>query len=136
LILLDVMMPEMDGYSLLSEIRKQPNLRDIPVIFVTALSDEANEEHGFELGAVDYIAKPISPAIVLARVSAHIELKDARDRLQDQNTWLEAEVQHRVHENDLIQIRTGRGEYVFIPLTPLRISRHPETYCKAGPVPP
>jgi putative two-component system response regulator len=103
LILLDVMMPEMDGHTVLGHLRNNPNTRDIPVIFVTALSDESNEELGFELGAVDYITKPIKSAIVLARVRAHLELKQARDQLKDQNAWLEAEVARRMRDNLLIQ---------------------------------
>jgi putative two-component system response regulator len=103
LILLDVMMPGMDGYAVLSRLREMPQTHDTPVIFVTALDDDANEEHGLRLGAVDYIAKPIKPPIVLARVAAHLELKMARDRLADENVWLEAEVARRLSENLLIQ---------------------------------
>ena len=103
LILLDVMMPGMNGYTVLTELRENPLTRDIPVIFVTALGDETDEERGLTLGAVDYITKPISPAIVLARVQAHLDLKRARDRLRDQNTWLEAEVARRMRENLLVQ---------------------------------
>ncbi|MDD4880520.1 MAG: two-component system response regulator [Gallionellaceae bacterium] len=103
LILLDVMMPEMDGYAVLVHLREDPQTSDIPVIFVTALDDEVNEEHGFSLGAVDYIAKPIKPAIVLARVATQLELKLARDRLVEQNTWLEAEVARRMEEILTIQ---------------------------------
>jgi len=62
LILLDVMMPGMDGYEVCRRLKSDPRTRDIPVIFVTALSDEGNEEEGFAAGGVDYITKPISPA--------------------------------------------------------------------------
>lgn len=103
LILLDVMMPGMDGYAVLGRLRELPQTRDIPVIFVTALDDEANEEHGLQLGAVDYIAKPIKPAIVRARVAAHMELKKARDQLTDENAWLEAEIARRMSENLVVQ---------------------------------
>lgn len=103
LILLDVMMPGLDGYAVLQQLRQNPDTQDIPVIFVTALDDDINEEHGFMLGAVDYIGKPIRPAIVLSRVHAQLELKQARDRLSEQKVWLEAEVQRRVDENLLIQ---------------------------------
>lgn len=103
LILLDVMMPGLDGYGVLNQLRQNPTTRDIPVIFVTALDDDINEEHGFMLGAVDYIAKPIRPAIVLSRVRAQLELKQGRDQLNAQNLWLEGEVQRRVDENLLIQ---------------------------------
>lgn len=102
-ILLDVMMPGLDGYGVLARLRENPATQHIPVIFVTALNDETNEEHGFSLGAVDYIAKPIKSALVLARVRAQLELKQARDRLNMQNSWLEAEVTRRVDETLLIQ---------------------------------
>ena len=64
LILLDVMMPEMDGYEVSRRLKENPATRDIPVIFVTAKTEVEDERKGFELGAVDYITKPISPAIV------------------------------------------------------------------------
>lgn len=103
LILLDVMMPEMDGYAVLTQLQADPRTASIPVIFVTALDRSADEERGLMLGAVDYISKPIKPAIVLARVRTHLELKSARDWLQDRNAVLEAEVARRLNENLLIQ---------------------------------
>ncbi len=103
LILLDVMMPDLDGHAVLTRLRENPLTRDIPVIFVTALDDDASEERGLKLGAVDYIAKPVRPAIVLARVATHLELKRARDGLADQNVLLENEVARRMAENQLIQ---------------------------------
>ena len=103
LILLDVMMPEMDGYAVITQLRGNPVTRNIPVIFVTAMDADEDEEHGLSLGAVDYIAKPVRPAIVLARVNAHMELKLARDVLQDQNAWLEAEVARRMRHNQIMQ---------------------------------
>lgn len=103
LILLDVMMPGMDGFSVLDQLRSQEATRDIPVIFVTALNDEHDEEQGLQRGAVDYIAKPIKPAVVLSRVQLHIEVKRSRDRLNNQNAWLEAEVGRRMRDNLLIQ---------------------------------
>jgi putative two-component system response regulator len=102
-ILLDVMMPEMDGYEVLEKLAEDPRSRDIPVIFVTAMSSTQEEEWGLGLGAVDYITKPLKPAIVLARVRTHMELKHARDRLQNQNAYLEAEVRRRMHQNTLAQ---------------------------------
>ncbi|NMG28727.1 response regulator [Aromatoleum evansii] len=103
LILLDVMMPGLDGYEVLGRLREDPATRDIPVIFVTAMDAAENEERGLKLGAVDYIVKPFSPAIVLARVATHLELKRARDRLSAQNNWLEREISRRMAENLLIQ---------------------------------
>jgi putative two-component system response regulator len=83
LILLDVMMPEMDGYEVIGVLKNNDATRHIPIIFVTALSDEKDEHKGFELGAVDYIVKPINPPIVKARVRTHIALKKHQDRLED-----------------------------------------------------
>ena len=103
LILLDIVMPEMDGYAVLERLRADPATRDLPVIFVTAMDAVADEEKGLQLGAVDYITKPIQPAIVLARVRAHLELKQARDWLKDQNAFLELEVAKRMRENIEVQ---------------------------------
>ena len=103
LILLDIMMPEMDGYEVLIRLRQDPGTRDIPVIFVTARDADLDEERGLKLGAADYITKPIRPAIVLARVLTHMENKQARDMLKNQNIWLAAEVDRRMHDNELIQ---------------------------------
>jgi putative two-component system response regulator len=103
LILLDVMMPEMDGYEVITRLQEDPAIREIPVIFVTALDGSMDEEKGLGLGAVDYITKPIKPAIVQARVHAHLELKRHWDHLKEQNQWLESEVSRRMEENLLIQ---------------------------------
>ena len=103
LILLDVMMPGMDGYAAFAALRADPLTRDIPVIFVTALDGLQEEEKGLELGAVDYISKPLRPSIVLARVRIQLELKKSRDSLRDQNHVLESEIARRMGENLLIQ---------------------------------
>jgi len=73
IILLDMVMPEMDGIEVCEALKADEQTRPIPVIFVTSMSDNANEERGLEAGAVDYISKPISPAIVKARVKIHIQ---------------------------------------------------------------
>ena len=103
LILLDVMMPGMNGYTVLAHLRENPATRDIPVIFVTGMDSSEDEKNGLELGAVDYIAKPYSPPIVLARLHTHLELKRARDWLRDQNAYLEAEVARRMRDTLLTQ---------------------------------
>ncbi len=82
LILLDVMMPEMDGIEVCTRLKESPRTRDIPVIFVTAMVDAQDEARGLQVGAVDYITKPISPAVVLQRVRVHLELKRARQSLE------------------------------------------------------
>jgi len=76
LVLLDVMMPEMDGYEVLRRMREDERTREVPVIFVTAMSGDADEQRGFALGAVDYITKPISPPTALARVRTHLALSE------------------------------------------------------------
>ncbi|MFZ4440819.1 MAG: response regulator [Syntrophales bacterium] len=103
IILLDIMMPVMDGYEACRQLKANPETRDIPVVFLTAKAEMEDEMKGFELGAVDYITKPISPPIVLARVHTHLQLKRVRDYLKDQNEFLEAEVQKRTREVTAVQ---------------------------------
>jgi response regulator RpfG family c-di-GMP phosphodiesterase len=103
LVLLDVMMPVMDGLTVLGRMQADPALADIPVIFVTALGAEFDEEKGLALGAADYIVKPIKPAVLLARVRAHLALRQARQRLADQNAWLEHELARRIRDGLLAQ---------------------------------
>ncbi len=103
LILLDVMMPGMDGYAVLAALRQDARLSAIPVIFVTAMDTMTDEEHGLKQGAVDYITKPIRPAIVQARVRTHLELKRSRDWLANQNAFLEQEIVRRMAENQIVQ---------------------------------
>ncbi len=85
LILLDVMMPDIDGYEVCRVLKADKETSEIPIIFITALNKVEDEIKGFELGAVDYIAKPFSPPTVLARVKAHLELRLARENLKKQN---------------------------------------------------
>ncbi len=82
LILLDIMMPGMDGYEVCRNLKGESQTADIPIIFLTAKSEVEDEERGFELGAVDYITKPISPPILLARVRTHLRLKRVMDYLK------------------------------------------------------
>lgn len=103
LVLLDVMMPGIDGFDVLSRLKADPATRNIPVILVTALDADADEEKGLRLGAADYITKPIRPVVFRARVDAQIALKQARDRLQDQNALLVREVALRSLQNDIVE---------------------------------
>ncbi len=103
LILLDIMMPVMDGYEVLSRLKADLRTQTVPVIFLTALSEMEDEERGLNLGAVDYITKPVSPPIVLARVATHLHLKTVADFLRDKNAYLEAEVSRRTRELQAIQ---------------------------------
>ena len=103
LILLDIMMPEMDGYEVCRRLKADAATREIPVIFLTAKTGVDDEKLGLELGAVDYITKPISPPIVLARVKNHLALKASADFLRDKAEFLEAEVAKRTSEVMAIQ---------------------------------
>jgi diguanylate cyclase (GGDEF)-like protein/PAS domain S-box-containing protein len=102
LILLDIMMPEMDGYAVLRALRDNASLRDIPVIFLTALSDPDEIVKGLQAGAADYIAKPIQPEVVLARVANQLEAKLARDLLKTENVYLS-------HQRELILDTANEG---------------------------
>ncbi|MGB0720956.1 MAG: response regulator [Gammaproteobacteria bacterium] len=121
LILLDILMPVMDGFEVLRRLSADAGTRDIPVIFVTAVDSAEGQLRGLRAGAVDYITKPLHAELVLARVRTQLELKQARDRLADQNAWLETEVQRRMSENDITQQVTIRA------LAHLAETRDPET---------
>ncbi|MCE1248518.1 MAG: SpoIIE family protein phosphatase [Firmicutes bacterium] len=82
IILLDIMMPDMDGYEVCGQLKSNPATASIPVIFITALSEIEDERKGLDMGAVDYITKPVSPPVVLSRVRNHLELKRYRDDLE------------------------------------------------------
>lgn len=98
IILLDIMMPGMDGHEVCRRLKANPATRDIPIIFVTARSEDEDETLGLGLGAVDYITKPISPPVVLARVTTHLQLKFAGEALANQNLILEEKVKERTAE--------------------------------------
>ena len=99
LILLDVMMPEMDGYQVCLQLQTDERTRRIPVIFVTAKSEVEDEAQGFGLGAVDYITKPVNPAIVLARVRTHLALKHSLRKLEDLSLKLARYLPQQVYQS-------------------------------------
>jgi putative two-component system response regulator len=103
LILLDIMMPGIDGYEVCRQLKADPLTAEIPVIFLTAKTQVEDEQMGFDVGCVDYITKPVSPPIVLARVKTHLLMKEVRDFLKDQNSFLESEVARRTKEVQVIQ---------------------------------
>ena len=103
LILLDIMMPVMDGFEVCRQLMLNPVTWHIPVIFLTAKVTVEDEKRGFDLGAVDYITKPISPPIVMARVKNHLERKARADFLRDKSDFLEIEVDKRTREVMAIQ---------------------------------
>jgi putative two-component system response regulator len=103
LILLDIMMPGISGTEVCTSLKTDPATRDIPVIFLTSMSATEDERRGLELGAVDFITKPVNPPIVLARIETHLKLKLAADFLRDKNSFLEDEVARRSRELAAIQ---------------------------------
>jgi CheY-like chemotaxis protein/tRNA A-37 threonylcarbamoyl transferase component Bud32 len=100
LILLDILMPEMDGYEVCRALKADTATRDIPVMFLSAMDSMEDEEKGLLAGAVDYITKPISPPILLARVRNQLALKEVADKLREQNQLLE---QEKVRGRELLQ---------------------------------
>jgi len=103
LILLDIMMPDMDGYEVCRRLKRNSATMNIPVIFLTSMDHIEDEEKGLAVGSIDYITKPISLPIVKARVKAHLALKTMADFLRDKNDYLELEVEKRTCELSAIQ---------------------------------
>ncbi|MES2264428.1 MAG: two-component system response regulator [Pseudomonadota bacterium] len=103
LILLDIMMPDMDGYEVCRRLKSDPATQRVPVIFLTAKSESEDEEQGFALGAADFIHKPVSLPIVAARVRTQLQAKAWNDFLQDRNAWLQREVEQRLSEINHLQ---------------------------------
>src|ERR671933_1602593 len=89
LILLDVMMPGIDGFETCRRLKANPSTQDIPVIFMTALSDTVDKVKGFSLGAVDYVTKPMQQEEVRARVTTHVTIRNLQKKLEDQNVQMQ-----------------------------------------------
>ncbi len=122
LILLDIMMPDVDGYEVCRLLKADPRLAEIPVIFVTAKTDIEDEAKGFEVGAVDYITKPIKRLRVRARVNTHLQLKASRDRLRAlANVDGIAGMPNRAIFDSLLERETKRAELEEVPLSVLLI---------------
>lgn len=103
LILLDVVMPEMDGYEVCRRLKSNIDTFEIPIIFVTAKDDGEDEERGFLVGAVDYITKPFRPSTILARVKTHLELKQNKLTLKSFNQTLTQQVENEIAKRMLMQ---------------------------------
>jgi CheY-like chemotaxis protein len=117
LILLDIMMPEMDGYDVCRRLKQDPVTSSIPIIFVTARDSPDDEQKGLELGAVDYITKPINPAIVMARVHTHLSLSLALRRLKENNAQLMEAAQLRDDIDRILRhdLKSPLGGLIGIP---------------------
>ncbi len=98
IILLDILLPDLDGYEICSRLKANQQTKDIPIIFITALGEITNEAKGFEVGAVDYIIKPVSPSIVKARVKNHLTVQKLYRELQNANSVLEERVRERTSQ--------------------------------------
>lgn len=127
MILLDVLMPEMSGYEVLTKLKENPVTRGIPVIFVTGMSDEVDEEKGLLMGAVDYVTKPVNPVIVKARVKTHLNLANQRRALYEQVQ--EKTMALRQNQMEIINV-LGRASDYRDTDTGLHIHRISE-YCSA-----
>lgn len=106
LILLDIMMPVMDGFEVCRRLKADKITRHVPVIFITSKTEIENEELGFSIGAVDFIHKPISPPILIARVKTHLEISTWRNSLKNHNQWLQTEIDQRLSELNHLQDAT------------------------------
>ena len=121
LVLLDIMMPEMDGYEVCKILKSQQSTKNIPIIFLTAKSEESDEAKGLALGAVDYITKPISPPILKERVKNHLILQASKKLLEEQNQVLEEKVVQRTLQLSELQ------DVAMVAMGALAESRDPET---------
>jgi len=125
LILLDIMMPEMDGFEVCEKIRKDDHYKDVPIIFLTAYTDQDNILRGFRLGAQDYITKPFNTMELLARVKTHLELKNSKEQLKSMNKWLEEKVKERTMQlqkanEDLFSVEKCKAEFLTLMSHELR----------------
>lgn len=119
LILLDIMMPGMDGYEVCQKLKENPLTRDIPVIFVTAMDQISDEARGFSLGAADYIPKPVIPPILEARVKTHLALKESMDKLNRAYRIIK-------RQKDRMQQELDIGRDIQMSMLPLSFPAFPE----------
>jgi DNA-binding response OmpR family regulator/DNA-binding CsgD family transcriptional regulator len=138
LILLDVMMPGLDGFSTCERIKADERFADVPLFFLTALTDTVDKVKGFALGAVDYITKPLDPDEVIARINAHLSLRALRLELEERNEELDREMQRRIAAEralghtleDSVLVIDRRGEILFLTQAAQQL------FARHGGVPP
>ncbi|ANW95165.1 hypothetical protein AXE80_02180 [Wenyingzhuangia fucanilytica] len=109
LILLDINMPVMNGYEACIQIKANDALKDIPIIFLTAMADKESILKGFEVGGQDYISKPFSSQELLSRVKTHLDLKISKDQLKDINNHLEEKVKARTKELEIAKLKLEKS---------------------------
>jgi PAS domain S-box-containing protein len=110
LILLDVLMPGIDGFETCRRLKANHSTQDIPVIFMTALGETVDKVRGFQVGAVDYVTKPIQPEEVLARITNHLTIQNLQNQLQKQNLQLQQEVKERQRAEELVRQQAQREQ--------------------------
>ncbi len=141
LILLDVMMPEMDGFEVCQQTKNNPETTDIPVIFITALSDTRDKVKGFAAGGVDYITKPFQSQEVLARVDTHLQLRNSQKSLKSNNLYLQNEIEERKRvekrlERSLIELseEKQKADNLLLNILPVKIAAELKNTAKIEPV--
>ena len=112
IILLDVSMPGIDGYETCRRIKADPNWRETPVFFLTALTDPVDKVRGFDVGAVDFISKPLHPEEVLARVRAHLQIRMLQEALEEKNALLQKAIALRLEAENQLQQSLDRAVVV------------------------
>jgi len=123
IILMDVMMPVMNGYETCRRLKENETTKNIPILFLTAKADEEDESKGLSLGAADYIVKPVSPPILAARIKTHLMLKQSRDILENHNRFMDEEVRRRIKDISILQ------EASIMAMATLAETRDKETGC-------
>lgn len=119
LVLLDIMMPEMDGFEVCKKIKQHEKNKDLPIIFITAKTDTESIQKAFNYGGVDYVSKPFNIDELLARVKTHVELKASKDQLKTVNKWLEEKVAERTAKlnsanKKLIELDNAKSQFIQI----------------------
>ena len=122
LILLDVMMPEMNGYQVCEQLKASPKTRSIPVIFLSALDDVSDKVKAFEVGAVDYITKPFQEKEVLARVENHLTIQSQQRLLEEQNSRLEKEIKERKRVELALRLAQEKSDRLLLNILPAKIA--------------
>ena len=122
LILLDVMMPDLSGFEVCKVLKSQEKTQDIPIIFMTALTDTIDKIKGFELGAADYVTKPIQQEEVLARVKSHLKICKLQRQLQAQNQQLQQQTNELAKRNDIITKEKEKSDKLLLNILPVRVA--------------
>ncbi|MBE9228996.1 response regulator [Phormidium sp. LEGE 05292] len=128
LILLDILMPDMDGFATCQALKEKKTTQDIPIIFMSALSDTVDKVKGLQLGAVDYITKPFQHEEVLARIQLHLNLRNLTRQIQEQNVQLEKQIQERIQVETALRQREAQLRLITDSL-PVLISYIDRNYC-------